>query len=135
MIGKRIKLLRQQLKFKQNEFAEKLSIPQNSLSQYENIEGKTIPSNILEKIIEKTGVNANWLLTGRGEMFGEDRGSEGVDLDIMDKLKSDDKLLFILREISDDEIIKSVLFSLLKSKGVDETSIDKYIKILRAAVE
>lgn len=81
MIGERIKELRKELSISQIEFAEYLEMKQNTLSGYEK-RGK-IPSDLLETIILKTGVNPDWLLTGKGGYifyFGTPEGREGKNI-------------------------------------------------------
>jgi hypothetical protein len=48
--------------------AEALGIPFRTLHHYES--GFTIPAHSILRFIEVTGVHPHWLLTGRGERFG-----------------------------------------------------------------
>ncbi|MCD4657368.1 MAG: helix-turn-helix domain-containing protein [Planctomycetes bacterium] len=69
----------------QRHFANYLGIPQSSLGKYE----KSVSPNIqtIERIINKTGCNPNWLLLGEGRMFDnrytnhekQDNTSEGLN--------------------------------------------------------
>jgi len=67
-MNNRLKQLRKRLKIKQGELANKTGILQQQLSKYERGENKP-SADFLIKLIEKTAVNLNWLLTGEGEMF------------------------------------------------------------------
>lgn len=56
-------------------FSEIIGISQGSLSDIEN--EKTFPSaDTLQKIVEKTDINAHWLLTGKGSLVREIKGKE-----------------------------------------------------------
>ena len=64
----RIKSIRDHLKLKQNEFAEKLGIKQSSLSSIENVSVNVSP-RVLKDVCASFNVNKNWLLNGEGDMF------------------------------------------------------------------
>ena len=75
---KRLKELRKALNIQQGEFAKSIGILQQQLSKYERGENK--PScDFLIKLIEKTNVNINWLLIGKGNMFVENAEKEIPD--------------------------------------------------------
>jgi transcriptional regulator with XRE-family HTH domain len=67
-INERLKAVRTALNLSQSDFCKSIYLSQ---SFYAQLEGKT--RNINERIIElitiKYGINKDWLLTGRGEMF------------------------------------------------------------------
>jgi len=48
-------------------FADSLGIPDQTWSNYET--GVTLPAPILLALIEQTGANPHWLLTGQGERY------------------------------------------------------------------
>lgn len=64
----RIKMIRDHLKLKQNEFAEKLGIKQSSLSSIENV-SVNVSDRVQKDVCISFNVNKEWLLTGKGEMF------------------------------------------------------------------
>lgn len=153
-VGERLEELRKMLNMTQQEFATKLNIPQRTYSNYEN-ETNKVPIEILQTISAKFHVNLHWLLTGEGEMYlkpwklGETKLGEGYlseqasenlppltveETRLLEEIKKDEKLLYILRELKDSEITKSIIYTLLKAKGMDEASIDKYLKILKSAL-
>jgi transcriptional regulator with XRE-family HTH domain len=69
-IKDRIKLLRINLKLRQQDMAAVLMIPFTAISKYE--QGKIKPSSeILAKMAKIYNVNLNWLLTGVGSMFAK----------------------------------------------------------------
>jgi transcriptional regulator with XRE-family HTH domain len=64
----RIKKLRKELDLTQQEFADKIGIPRDSIGGYET--GRRNPSEAaISLICAKCNVNEEWLRTGQGEMF------------------------------------------------------------------
>ncbi len=74
-MNKRLKELRKTLNLQQGEFAKNIGILQQQLSKYERGENKP-SADFLAKLIEKTNVNINWLLTGNGNMFAQNSGAK-----------------------------------------------------------
>lgn len=67
MIGKRIKQVRQFHKITQTDMAAHLSITKQTLSRYET--GERLPDAMwIQQFLQIYNVDANWLLTGTGEM-------------------------------------------------------------------
>ena len=100
--GKRLKTLREMLDMSQTELADKLGVSQKAISQWERGE-RDIPTAILLKLHELTGVNLHWLLTGEGEPFThpteEDKELEELIKSIPSQYREHIK-----------EIFKSILF-------------------------
>ena len=67
-ISERIKKIRKTLQLPQETFAKILGVNQRTISNWENGRNEP-PLAILEVITQKWGINGNWLLTGKGEMF------------------------------------------------------------------
>ena len=65
--GQRLLTLRGQLT--QKEFAKKTGVSQGAIVKYEK--GRLPQGEEILKILRTTGVSANWLLLGQGEMFVE----------------------------------------------------------------
>lgn len=65
-ISDRIRIVRKRLDMEQAEMATHLGIPLSTYSKYER--GERAPGNALDKF-NKVGINANWLLTGEGEIM------------------------------------------------------------------
>lgn len=64
----RIKQLRTELEYTQEEFAKRLGLARNSIANYEI--GRREPTNaIITSICREFNVNEEWLRTGEGEMF------------------------------------------------------------------
>lgn len=67
-VNERVKALRDYLNLTQQEFATKCDLTNTSLSRIEN--GQADPqTGTLKKIIGKTGVAAEWLLEGKGDLI------------------------------------------------------------------
>jgi len=67
-IGKRLKALRKMLKLTQNEMAKILNTTIQTILRYEK--GRVMPSlKFLSNLANIYNINANWLLTGKGEIF------------------------------------------------------------------
>lgn len=67
-LGQRIKLLRNTLKLKQDEFANIIIISRPMISYYEK-DDKLPSAAIIKNICREFNVSEQWLLTGEGEMF------------------------------------------------------------------
>lgn len=64
----RIKKIRKELDLTQQEFADQLKVPRNTIAGYEV--GKSNPSDAaINNICREFNVNEDWLRTGQGEMF------------------------------------------------------------------
>ena len=67
-MNSRVKLVRDYLNLKQNEFSEKLGIKQSSLSSIENV-SVNVSDRVFKDVCLAFNVNKEWLATGNGEMF------------------------------------------------------------------
>ncbi len=68
ILAENIKIVRKDKKLSQEEFANKFGLKQRVLSYYEK-SVNDIPSDLITKIIEEFNLNAQWFLTGKGEMY------------------------------------------------------------------
>lgn len=69
-MNERLKKLRKTLDLTQQEFADRLKVPRNTIGGYEV--GKSNPSDAaVNNICREFNVNEEWLRTGEGEMFIE----------------------------------------------------------------
>lgn len=66
--GNRLKMARENIGLKQKQAAELLGIQPGSYSDIENGRNK-ISTATAQLIIEKLGINVNWVLTGSGDML------------------------------------------------------------------
>ena len=62
----RIKIVRESLELSQKDMAKAVSVSLTALQGYEA--GRSVPGGDVIKAFVKLGFNANWLLTGEGEM-------------------------------------------------------------------
>jgi transcriptional regulator with XRE-family HTH domain len=67
MKGGRLKQAREAINLKQEDMADKLNIGQSAYSKMER--GKSDFSAELLALIPELGINLNWIITGKGEMF------------------------------------------------------------------
>ena len=81
----RLKIFRLHLGLSQKEFADKLSMNQTQLSATEL--GKiSVTVNTLIVLSNEFNVNLNWMVSGAGKMFNENKDSISID-DIIYKLE------------------------------------------------
>lgn len=98
-ISEQLKLIRKNKGLTQQEFANQLEVSTATIASVEN-GSRDIPKALMKSLVKKFGINANWLLTGEGEMFQSDApsaqripaelvsggGEEGIpfyDIDVM----------------------------------------------------
>jgi len=71
----RIKILRKQLGFSQEEFAAKLNVTKQAISNMET--GKSSPSpTILYKMHKEMDINLNYVIAGDGDIFLSEKNNE-----------------------------------------------------------
>jgi hypothetical protein len=63
-------------------------------------------------LIRETGVDGNWLLTGKGDMYGEGRKqiTKEEAINVLFGDKADDMVLFLLEAIK-DPFLKAIMFT------------------------
>lgn len=84
-----MKKLRKTLELTQQEFADKLRVPRNTIGGYEV--GKSNPSDAaVNNICNTFNVNENWLRTGEGEMFIEMTRDEEIAAFVAKTLHSEE---------------------------------------------
>ena len=67
IIGQRLTKIRNDLRYTQEQFAQKLKVKRAAITDVER--GKTFPNPILlENIHKEYKINLNWLITGKGKM-------------------------------------------------------------------
>lgn len=98
-ISEQLKLIRKNKGLTQQEFANQLEVSTATIASVEN-GSRDIPKALMKSLVKKFGINANWLLTGEGEMFQSEApsaqripaelvsggGEEGIpfyDIDVM----------------------------------------------------
>ena len=101
MINERLIELRKKLGFNQTEFGKYFDLKQTAISQYEKGINE-LKSSFLEKVFKEFNVNINWLLTGQGEMFFNNKNLNN-NFELQDeKIKS---IITKLNDIQDDELL------------------------------
>lgn len=118
----RLKKLRKTLDLTQQEFADKLKVPRNTIGGYEV--GKSNPSDAaVNNICNIFNVNEEWLRTGNGEMFIELTRDEQIEHFVGDTLKSEDdsfkkKFISMLAALdeSDWEVLQKMVELLQENK-------------------
>jgi transcriptional regulator with XRE-family HTH domain len=70
-VNQRVKLLRTSLHLTQEEFSIKVGLSLMGISRLENSD-TTPRTSTLSKIVEATGIDKEWLFSGRGEMVFKD---------------------------------------------------------------
>jgi len=69
-LGDRLQVLMKTLRYKQYEFADRYGISYSTIIRYKQNDRR--PDSDFLSQLSRDGVNANWLLTGEGEMFLEE---------------------------------------------------------------
>lgn len=118
----RLRKLRKTLDLTQQEFADKLKVPRNTIGGYEV--GKSNPSDAaVNNICNIFNVNEKWLRTGNGEMFIELTRDEQIERFVGDALKSEDdsfkkKFISMLAALdeSDWEVLQKMVELLQQNK-------------------
>lgn len=81
MIGSKIKKIRTDLRFSQEEMAEKLEVSKNTLSNYER--GKRKPDSVfIQKLVSQFNVNTSWLFKGIGSIFIDSPFPDSGEIDL-----------------------------------------------------
>lgn len=129
-IGDRIEKIRLEKRFSWKEFSDKIHIPLKNLQNYSSGKSENIPHTVLLAFYKKLMINANWLLTGDGEMhFYNDR----IDLNthemsdilrntinLAEKSNEIEDFKSHMRDLFEKYSITAILLPKLKSlKGVD----------------
>ncbi|MCF8382440.1 MAG: helix-turn-helix domain-containing protein [Chlorobium sp.] len=89
-LGQRVRLLRDHLELRQDEFGARVGISGNRISEIENGKGGTTAS-VLMSLCREFPVNPEWVLSGRGKMLKERLGSTpravdfGIRLNVLEE--------------------------------------------------
>ena len=78
-VGQRLREFRKELGYKQNEFARKIGVKPQALYKYEK--GLTETNDSLKQVLStKFDMSIDWLLTGKGEKFIQDKSKAPISL-------------------------------------------------------
>lgn len=84
-MNNRIRELRKTLGLSQKDFARKIGLKQNAISYMEK-NGATVTEQNIKTICSQFSVNENWLRTGSGKIFLENKKKQKEFFDIFDEL-------------------------------------------------
>ena len=119
---KRFKELRKALKLKQGELAESLTISQGHTSDIENGR-KAVSDRIIEILVLKYNVNANWILDGQGEMFKKMNRKEEISNFAVELFREEEdsfknRLISVLASLNENEweVLENIAERLIKQK-------------------
>lgn len=99
MYAERLKKIRNQLKLTVNEISEVLDIKPRTYGSYERGENN-VSIELVTSLCKKLNINANWFVTGEGEMFNASK-FEQVESELaqrMDKMEAALKNAGILKD-------------------------------------
>jgi transcriptional regulator with XRE-family HTH domain len=127
MINEKLKLIRKELQLNQKEFSQRLDIPIRTYQEYEKGNMK-IPHTFLESLSEQFKINANWILTGQGEMFivtpNNQKSINGNNIVISENQQGN----IIFNELSDQKKEKSILSNIMsKLNNIHDDRLLNYI--------
>ena len=84
-LGERIKAVRMHFRLSLSKFASKIDITKNSVVNYES-NSRCPNGETLGKIIRIFGIDANWLLTGKGTMFSPFKENGEMDYELLTRM-------------------------------------------------
>ncbi|MBO0946974.1 helix-turn-helix domain-containing protein [Fibrella forsythiae] len=96
-LGHRLKLLRQRLGVTGAQMAEEADIPLPVIKKIEQGYTANPGFYVAEKLIVRYGVNANWLITGRGEIFVESPELEKQLIEAKAEVREKESLIQMLQ--------------------------------------
>ncbi len=89
----RLRLIRNYLDLKQEEFAEQISVKYNRYKLWESRGIQSIPAEAMIALEKKFDVNRLWLLEGKGDMFLSEKALKGKVETLEQTLEEKNKLL------------------------------------------
>jgi transcriptional regulator with XRE-family HTH domain len=109
--AERIRLAREKLKISQRQLVEKFGINQATIVYYET--GRREPRiGYLMDLMDLTGVTGEWLLSGKGDMYGKEERiitkEEAIESLYGDKA---DELILYLIEAIRDPYLRAILYT------------------------
>lgn len=67
-VAEQLRYIRREKGLTQQQFASELEVSTATIASVEN-GSRDMPKNLMKSLVKKFGIDANWLLTGEGEMF------------------------------------------------------------------
>jgi len=117
----RLKYVRWQLGYTQDEFSKFLNISKPTLVRYES-GGRKPDADFLNILMTRFNININWLISGNGKMFltgGEITRNMGIELD--------EESLQLLELMKIPEIKRSVIAQIDQLKFIFKPLVDQYV--------
>ena len=117
----RLKYVRWQLGYTQDEFSQFLNISKPTLVRYE-AGGRKPDADFLHILMTRFNININWLISGNGKMFlsgGEITRNMGIELD--------DESVHLLALMKIPEIKRSVIAQIDQLKFIFKPLVDEYL--------
>ncbi len=103
MFSNKIRTIRNVLELSQKELSKEIDIPERTIASYEL--GRAPSILFLLKICQKYNINANWFVTGNGEMFNNSSSTIGSRIDdIKNKNNLSNKQFAEILNITENEL-------------------------------
>lgn len=134
-ISERIVEIRKASGMGQKDFATEINVPLRSLQNYEVGRAENIPHTFIEKLIQATSINANWLITGIGNKTSLDPIFFPY-FDILKNICIEEELEQVEAEIITEMIsivnskIANYLVDTLMKQASEISTVEKYIKMI-----
>ena len=131
-VGKRIKELKSTLNITSSDLAKALDIPVRTIGSYERDEAQA-GAKFFNALIEKYRVNANWVLTGQGNMFI----SSNTEIDAKYIAKIEQKLNLTTEELEglidilDADASRDMVMKFIEIKKGNKEALDSLIQNLQ----
>ncbi|MBQ4646493.1 MAG: helix-turn-helix transcriptional regulator [Candidatus Gastranaerophilales bacterium] len=81
-LNERIRILRKQLGMSQEEFASKLEVTKQAISNMENSKSAPSPA-VLYKMHKTLDVNLNYIIAGSGDIFTTEKGNKALKASLL----------------------------------------------------
>jgi len=109
--AERIKIAREHSKITQRDLVKRIGVNQTNIVYYES--GRREPKiGYLMALVRETDVNGEWLLTGKGDIYGEEKKKitkeEAIEALFGDKA---DELVSYLLDAMKDPFLRAVLYT------------------------
>jgi transcriptional regulator with XRE-family HTH domain len=126
--GKRIKHIREMLGLTQKDFAEKMKVARNTISEAES--GITMPGHGLLMVLNEIyNVNPNYILLGIGEPFLDGSNINPNDLDFGDKRK---QMFQLISDMSESPILRFTVLAYAEKYRLNHNDIIEMDKALNS---
>lgn len=81
-VAEQLRHIRREKGLTQQQFASELEVSTATIASVEN-GSRDMPKNLMKSLVKKFGIDANWLLTGEGEMFSTSSSGALVGTEVM----------------------------------------------------